>query len=79
MPVPAPTPTFALLPIREGTATDCRDYRDVVPPWTCASVLRFHGLTIAQFYEWNPSVGPDCAGMWLGMLPLPVPRDLDNL
>lgn len=33
---------------------------------TCASVLENNGITIDQFYRWNPAVGPKCRDMWLG-------------
>lgn len=39
---------------------------------TCEYILEEYGLTIAQFYEWNPSVGPDCGGMWLGEIMKPA-------
>ena len=33
---------------------------------TCASVLKENGITIAQFYQWNPEVGEQCSNLWLG-------------
>jgi hypothetical protein len=39
-------------------------YEDGFP--TCDEILSQFDLTIAQFYEMNPSVGADCSGMWAG-------------
>ncbi|KAJ9637715.1 hypothetical protein H2201_004152 [Coniosporium apollinis] len=50
--------------VRDGTTTNCTEYVDVDATLDCTQVLDFYGLTIAQFYEWNPAVGPDCAGLW---------------
>ncbi|RMJ21574.1 LysM domain-containing protein, partial [Aspergillus sp. HF37] len=60
------TPSSTQLPIRDGTITDCNKYEAVVSPMTCASVLKENGITIAQFYQWNPEVGEQCTNLWLG-------------
>ncbi|KAF3913933.1 hypothetical protein ABW21_db0206246 [Orbilia brochopaga] len=44
-------------PTRDGTATSCTR-------WKLANILKEAGITIAQFYAWNKSVGPDCTNMW---------------
>ncbi|KAF7535861.1 hypothetical protein G7054_g5004 [Neopestalotiopsis clavispora] len=53
---------------REGMVEDCDHsidvYEDGFP--TCDEILSQFDLTIAQFYEMNPSVGVDCSGMWAG-------------
>ncbi|RMZ83680.1 hypothetical protein DV738_g1034, partial [Chaetothyriales sp. CBS 135597] len=56
------------LPVRDGMAEDCTLAVYVNPSGgqTCQEILDSWELTIAQFYEWNPSVGSDCSGMWAG-------------
>ncbi|KAK2015703.1 LysM domain-containing protein [Colletotrichum eremochloae] len=56
------------LPSRDGMTSNCTDIVDVDSNGepTCQDILTDYSLTIAQFYEWNPSVGPDCGGMWAG-------------
>ncbi|KAL5040877.1 hypothetical protein BDW71DRAFT_212672 [Aspergillus fruticulosus] len=61
----APEPTDTAYPIREGTTENCDEYEAVVPPMTCETVLNRHGITIAQFYDWNPAVGENCGNLWL--------------
>ncbi|KAL2817249.1 hypothetical protein BDW59DRAFT_166063 [Aspergillus cavernicola] len=58
-------PTGTAYPIREGTTENCDEFEAVVPPMTCSTVLNRHGITIAQFYEWNPAVGEQCGNLWL--------------
>ncbi|KAF9892665.1 hypothetical protein FE257_001067 [Aspergillus nanangensis] len=31
---------------------------------TCKEVLDKNDLTVAEFYAWNPAVGPECGNMW---------------
>ncbi|KAH6653368.1 hypothetical protein BKA67DRAFT_593299 [Truncatella angustata] len=52
----------------DGMAEDCSlaVYVDSTGSPTCQEILDSRELTIAQFYEWNPSVGADCGGMWAG-------------
>ncbi|KAI1380748.1 hypothetical protein F4677DRAFT_441082 [Hypoxylon crocopeplum] len=63
---PAPTETPSQYPIREGATEDCVEFEAVIAPMTCESVLNRNHITIEQFYQWNPSVGADCANLWLG-------------
>ncbi|EGX53232.1 hypothetical protein AOL_s00006g493 [Orbilia oligospora ATCC 24927] len=49
-------------PTREGTAANCSKW--ALSNTSCANILSQNGITIAQFYAWNPTVGSDCAGMW---------------
>ncbi|KAL2837617.1 hypothetical protein BJX68DRAFT_273009 [Aspergillus pseudodeflectus] len=62
-------PTQTPLPIRDGAITGCQAYAAVVAPMTCQSVLSENGITMAQFYSWNPAVGPQCTGLWHGKTP----------
>ncbi|ORY12427.1 hypothetical protein BCR34DRAFT_663821 [Clohesyomyces aquaticus] len=48
------------------TIVNCRVYWSVMEGDTCAAILDNFELTIAQFYEMNPSVESDCKKMQLG-------------
>ncbi|KAJ5653870.1 hypothetical protein N7490_000873 [Penicillium lividum] len=53
----APTPT--------DTVSGCQEYYTVVSGDDCSSILTEFGITLAQFYAWNPSIGSTCAYLWL--------------
>ncbi|KAK5654042.1 hypothetical protein OQA88_7720 [Cercophora sp. LCS_1] len=65
---PPRTPlTGSHLPVREGMTESCiqtADVYDIGP--TCENILDLFEISIGQFYEWNPSVGVDCSGLWAG-------------
>ncbi|KAK6526399.1 hypothetical protein TWF694_004994 [Orbilia ellipsospora] len=50
-------------PTRDGTAKNCTRWK-LATNISCADILKQAGITIAQFYAWNPSVGSDCRNMW---------------
>lgn len=60
--IPAPT--------QAGLAKDCSDHVKARPGDTCGKIVdrRGPGLSLADFYKWNPAVGDDChtlyAGFW---------------
>jgi len=58
----APTPG----PTQEGIASGCSAYQTVVSGDTCYDIATSNGITTEQFYAWNPPVGTDCSGLWLG-------------
>ena len=51
---------------QQDTTSNCTGYLEVDDSWDCTSILDLYHLRIAQFYQYNPSVGADCTGMWLG-------------
>ncbi|KAI1776335.1 LysM domain-containing protein [Hypoxylon cercidicola] len=55
-------------PTRDGMIPNCTDIVEVESTGglTCEEILSIYEINIEQFYAWNPSVGPDCAGMWAG-------------
>ncbi|PCH00308.1 Peptidoglycan-binding Lysin subgroup [Penicillium occitanis (nom. inval.)] len=68
-------------PIQSGIANNCDKYYKVVPDDTCVGVAYQHGITLSQFYSWNPAVGYNCqvllAGYYVcvgvsGMPPSPI-------
>ncbi|RDL39248.1 uncharacterized protein BP5553_03588 [Venustampulla echinocandica] len=56
------TPT----PYQTGMTTSCKTFHLVVNGDNCDSISRTAGISLAQFYAWNPAAGKDtCAGLWL--------------
>ncbi|RMZ83592.1 hypothetical protein DV738_g940, partial [Chaetothyriales sp. CBS 135597] len=60
------TPTTSTGPTQSGIVEGCTKYHTVVDGDTCYDIYTNNGITFAQFYEWNPAVGPNCESMWLG-------------
>lgn len=54
------TPT----PIQTGMVTNCDKFYYVNPDEKCQSILDANGITIEQFYAWNPAIGVSCGGLW---------------
>ncbi|KAL5387455.1 hypothetical protein PMIN02_008148 [Paraphaeosphaeria minitans] len=52
-------------PTQSGIVADCTRFHTVVDGDTCGAILTTYGLSLAQFYAWNPAVGSECTGMWL--------------
>lgn len=63
---PATGPPQSPLPMRDGTWTNCTTYEDLTFGETCQMVLDGYGITLAQFYAWNPAVGSNCQNLWTG-------------
>ncbi|KFY40196.1 hypothetical protein V495_05576 [Pseudogymnoascus sp. VKM F-4514 (FW-929)] len=76
------TPT----PIQPGMTTSCGDFRLVQINDQCGSIAASAGISLRQFYAWNPSVGTACSTLYAGnyvcvglttcapVLPLPAGR-----
>ncbi|OAA41492.1 LysM domain-containing protein [Beauveria brongniartii RCEF 3172] len=47
-------------PTGDGTVKDCKSWYVVANGDTCQKVVDKYGISLAQFYSWNPSVGSDC-------------------
>lgn len=58
---PAATPE----PILSNTVADCLAFYKVQPGDYCSLIVTETDITLADFYEWNPSVGTDCTGLFL--------------
>ncbi|PGH27223.1 hypothetical protein AJ80_01180 [Polytolypa hystricis UAMH7299] len=56
-----PTPT----PVQPGMVTNCDEFHKVSSGDTCAMITQTNGISLSQFYSWNPNVGSDCSGIWL--------------
>ena len=53
---PTPTPP--------GMVDNCDAFHFVKTGTNCTDVLSANGITLAQLYQWNPSVGSNCNGLW---------------
>ncbi|KAM3554071.1 hypothetical protein ARSEF4850_006629 [Beauveria asiatica] len=53
-------------PTQAGMASDCDDLYLVSHGDTCAAVEFKYHISAADFRRWNPAVGADCTGLWLG-------------
>ncbi|KAK3679998.1 hypothetical protein LTR78_000375 [Recurvomyces mirabilis] len=60
------TTTVAMGPTASGEVEGCEVYHTVVDGDSCYGIETTYDITVSQFYAWNPSVGSDCTGMWLG-------------
>ncbi|RFU35297.1 hypothetical protein B7463_g1040, partial [Scytalidium lignicola] len=55
------TPT----PIQTGMATNCDKFHLVISGDQCGTIAANAGVSLAQFYSWNPAVGSTCATLFL--------------
>ncbi|OKL55215.1 hypothetical protein UA08_09512 [Talaromyces atroroseus] len=56
------TPT----PIQTGMVSNCDAFHLVVSGDTCAALATAAGISLTNFYAWNPAVGTSCTGLDLG-------------
>ncbi|PYH97518.1 hypothetical protein BO71DRAFT_396087 [Aspergillus ellipticus CBS 707.79] len=55
---PAPTQPRAI--------ATCKKRHTVVQGDGCWAIANKYGITLDQFYSWNPGVGTSCSSLWLG-------------
>lgn len=55
-----PTPTQA------GMVSDCDVFHLVVSGDTCSAISTAAGVSLTDFYSWNPAVGSTCATLFIG-------------
>ncbi|KAL7934419.1 hypothetical protein V8C35DRAFT_327295 [Trichoderma chlorosporum] len=53
-------------PIQTGMIGTCNKFHLVVSGDTCADIASNNGVTLANFYAWNPAVKTDCTSLILG-------------
>ncbi|KAH0525992.1 hypothetical protein TsFJ059_009377 [Trichoderma semiorbis] len=54
------TPT----PTQSGMVSNCDAFYKVVSGDGCADIATAYGISLNNFYAWNPAVGTTCAGLW---------------
>ncbi|KAJ0423305.1 hypothetical protein BJY00DRAFT_299839 [Aspergillus carlsbadensis] len=52
------------LPIQPGMVDNCDAFHFVERGESCTTITAAHGITLAQFTAWNPTVGSSCGGIW---------------
>ncbi|RYC65769.1 hypothetical protein CHU98_g428 [Xylaria longipes] len=52
-------------PVQTGIVSNCNKFYYVQSGDTCSMIVAMYGITLAQFYAWNPAVGSSCA--YLGL------------
>ncbi|KAK3944406.1 peptidoglycan-binding lysin subgroup [Diplogelasinospora grovesii] len=54
-------------PTQDGLVSTCQNFYKVASGDTCQKIVDQYGtFTLDQFYSWNPAVGTDCSGLWVG-------------
>lgn len=65
----SPTPTNGVstpMPIQTGMVSNCNTFYLVQPNDECGTIASSHGISLANFYLWNPAVGSSCTYLDLG-------------
>jgi len=52
-------------PAQPGIPSDCSEYYKASKGDDCSRVAGKFGISLDQFYAWNPPVGTDCKSLWL--------------
>lgn len=51
-------------PYQSGMTTGCRGFHLVVSGDTCSKIAATAGISLTNFYSWNPAVGTGCTALW---------------
>ncbi|KAH7122762.1 hypothetical protein B0J11DRAFT_464848 [Dendryphion nanum] len=51
-------------PVQSGIASNCDAFHFVVDGDGCAVIASKYGISLSQFYSWNPAVGNSCGSLW---------------
>ncbi|KAL1617782.1 hypothetical protein SLS54_007561 [Diplodia seriata] len=63
---PTTTPTGPS-PVQDGVVDTCTTFYKAVSGDSCTAIVNRYGtFSVADFTTWNPAVGEDCSGLWLG-------------
>ncbi|KAJ5556384.1 hypothetical protein N7494_000299 [Penicillium frequentans] len=60
------TPLATPTPIESGMVNDCDAFHLVISGDECATIASDAGITLDEFYDWNPTVGDSCSSLWVG-------------
>jgi LysM repeat protein len=58
--------TIGTAPTQTGIISTCKTYYTAVEGDSCWSIEQAYGISAGDFVSWNPAVGEDCSGLWLG-------------
>ncbi|KAF2803113.1 uncharacterized protein BDZ99DRAFT_338218, partial [Mytilinidion resinicola] len=53
-------------PTSLGIASNCNSYVTISDGNSCEAIANQAGVTLEQFYQWNPSLQDSCAGLLVG-------------
>jgi hypothetical protein len=53
-------------PQQPDVVSTCNKYHLVESGDGCASIVSKYGISLSNFYNWNPAVGSSCGSLWLG-------------
>jgi LysM repeat protein len=54
-------------PTQDGIVSTCKTFYKVASGDTCQKIVDKYGtFSLTDFYNWNPAVGRDCSGLWVG-------------
>ncbi|KAK3941414.1 hypothetical protein QBC46DRAFT_458301 [Diplogelasinospora grovesii] len=56
--ISTPTPT------QTGMVSNCNKFYDVVSGDGCYNIATANGISLDDFYAWNPAVGTNCTSLW---------------
>lgn len=55
------TPT----PVQTGIVQKCKSFHSVVAGDSCYDIAANAGISLDNFYSWNPAIGSDCGSLWV--------------
>lgn len=50
-------------PVQTGMVSNCTDFYYVISGDDCYDIAQSQGISLSDFYSWNPAVGNDCRGL----------------
>ncbi|KAH8695446.1 hypothetical protein BGW36DRAFT_429323 [Talaromyces proteolyticus] len=53
-------------PEQTGITSNCNKYYKVQSGDYCEKICQQYGISVSQFYSWNPAVGDTCQSLWVG-------------
>ncbi|KAL2823504.1 hypothetical protein BDW59DRAFT_163283 [Aspergillus cavernicola] len=59
-----PSETSPSTPTRPGTLPNCSQWYTVKLGDTCGEITEWFGISLDDFYHWNPTLKADCVNMW---------------
>jgi hypothetical protein len=62
----ATTTSQSTLPTQTSVARNCNKFAPYVTGVYCYDMAQKYGISVDDFYKWNPDVGTDCKGLWPG-------------
>ncbi|KAL4860719.1 hypothetical protein BDV12DRAFT_191538 [Aspergillus spectabilis] len=65
-------------PQQTGIISNCNKYHLVESGDGCTSIASAYGISLSNFYSWNPAVGSSCGALWLGYYVCPMPGIVSN-